>query len=589
MLGLLVWNLFFAGNVSVNVKAPDQIAAGADFVVEITINKGNINSFSRIQHDLPIGLTATEGTSSNAMFSFKDQKVKFMWLQGGMPKEESFVVTYKVHVDQTVQGSIDIAGQFIYLENNERVIIEIPAKRIMITGGAVSDNANNNVNYDTSSSNNTTNQQNTDSSKASTNTNLANYDTSPNSDENVTNKQSSDSNKTNDNLANNNLNSDNSSNKNADLANQQDASSNKTNTNNVAKNNTNTTNTNTTNTTNNNTNTANTTATNNSKQVKAKKEIAITCIRNRKYNIESNEIIVSLTVRKGDKNKFAKIQETIPEGYNAVGIENQSAIFTFSEDIVKFMWMNLPIEPEFTISYKLTPIDGFNSTKLPLKGSFSYVENEKTFEFDIIEKNPKSVTIPLSITAQNNIKKANKNKALANKNADKNNLDETTNSNNTIDNNNLTAENSSKSNKKQNKKNSKSNKVNKNNNIQDNSNITADNSNNINQSNISNITSVPNPKPGIMYRVQIAAGHSKINTNSYFSKYKLEDKVLVENHEGWRKYTVGTFNEYKQARDHRVKIWETTPATDAFVAAYNNGARITVQEALMVANQKWYK
>jgi len=562
MLGLLAWNLFFAGDVSVNVKTPDQIPAGGDFIVEITINKGSISSFSRIQHDLPIGLTATEGTSSNAMFSFKDQKVKFMWLQGGMPKEESFVITYKVHVDQTVQGSIDIAGQFIYLDNNERVIIEIPAKRIMITGGAVSDNANNNDNYDTSSSNNTTNQQNTDSNKVSTNTDLANYDTSSNSNENSATKQSYDSNETNTNIANNNLNSDNASNKNSDLVNQQDAIPiNTDSNNNVAKNTTNTEKTNTSNT-------------NNSKQANAKKEITITCIRNRKYNIDNNEVIISLTVRKGDKNKFAKIQETIPEGYNAVGIENQSAIFTFSENIVKFMWMNLPIEPEFTISYKLTPVDGFNSTKLPLKGSFSYVENEKTFEFDIVEKNPKSVTIPLSITAQNNIKKANKN-----------NLDET--NNNATNNNNLTADNSNKTNKKQ--KNSKSNKINKNNNINDNYNITADNSNNTNKNNISNITSVPNPKPGIMYRVQIAAGHSKINTTNYFSKYKLEDKVLVENHEGWRKYTVGTFNEYKQARDHRVKIWETTPATDAFVAAYNNGTRITVQEALMVANQKWYK
>ena len=55
------------------------------------------------------------------------------------------------------------------------------------------------------------------------------------------------------------------------------------------------------------------------------------------------------------------------------------------------------------------------------------------------------------------------------------------------------------------------------------------------------------------------------------------------------KYTTGDFLAYKQARDGREEIKSNYTFPGPFVVAYNNGERITVQEALMISNQKWVK
>jgi len=93
---------------------------------------------------------------------------------------------------------------------------------------------------------------------------------------------------------------------------------------------------------------------------------------------------------------------------------------------------------------------------------------------------------------------------------------------------------------------------------------------------------------GINYKVQIGAYRRNLNI-SYFKKVRVSEEISLEINNGLNKYIIGSHSAYKEARDHRVRIWQNTPIHDAFVSAYNNGTRITVQEALMIANQKWYQ
>ncbi|HRD37571.1 MAG TPA: hypothetical protein PLC65_02975, partial [Bacteroidia bacterium] len=93
----------------------------------------------------------------------------------------------------------------------------------------------------------------------------------------------------------------------------------------------------------------------------------------------------------------------------------------------------------------------------------------------------------------------------------------------------------------------------------------------------------------ISYCVQIGAyTNMNVTSSKLAAMYKISESIRSEMAGGFTKFMIGKHGEYKQARDHR----ETTRGkgvNGAFVAAYNGPTRITVQEALMISNQKWYK
>jgi hypothetical protein len=97
-------------------------------------------------------------------------------------------------------------------------------------------------------------------------------------------------------------------------------------------------------------------------------------------------------------------------------------------------------------------------------------------------------------------------------------------------------------------------------------------------------------KGNLVYRVQIGAfKNDKVTVNRLTKKFHLSEDISTHMHEGYFKFMTEDHAEYKQARDHRERLKSENKIKSAFVVAYNNGVRITVQEALMISKQKWFK
>ena len=93
---------------------------------------------------------------------------------------------------------------------------------------------------------------------------------------------------------------------------------------------------------------------------------------------------------------------------------------------------------------------------------------------------------------------------------------------------------------------------------------------------------------GITFKVQVLANHRKVSDAEWQSKFGLTESKQVTNHEGWMKWTVGNFANYGEARNKREELTSSCPQLPGpFVTAYQDGNRISVQEALMITQQKW--
>ncbi len=128
---MMAMTLSAVAQVSVRTKIPSSVAPGQEFTVEMNISKGDVSGFAKLQHDLPTGFNAIAGETANSTFSFKDRKVKFLWMS--LPATTDITVSYKVKLDAGVTGNQILEGNFSYIRNNETEKFTLPKDIIIVS------------------------------------------------------------------------------------------------------------------------------------------------------------------------------------------------------------------------------------------------------------------------------------------------------------------------------------------------------------------------------------------------------------------------------------------------------------------------
>jgi hypothetical protein len=293
----------------------------------------------------------------------------------------------------------------------------------------------------------------------------------------------------------------------------------------------------------------------------------ISCIRQTPYKTTTgNEFIVKLLVYKKEMNKFAKIEEQIPAGFEAKSMEAKDGIFTFKDGLVKFVWMNLPTEAGFVVSYRLVPLSNKSAANVSIKGQLSYIDEGRNIVVDIIQKD-----VDLANVNEQNVEQflssiGSAKTTTAFTETTSGSKPETT----PITEVTITGRDETKKTEEQVKPVTESKPVPK--------------EPERRYSDIPPTLSLP-VEAGIYYRVQLAATHRIVDPVSNYKKYNLDKPVLLEFHNGWYKYSIGSFTKYSDANSYKEMMVTKKRISGAFVVAYQNGQRIDVRDAWRIGGR----
>ncbi|MCB9170680.1 MAG: hypothetical protein H6597_08080 [Flavobacteriales bacterium] len=469
LFGILLIDLFLLVNVKITQDAPATMMPGTEVKVTVTVEKGDLTGFAKLQLDLPEGFSVTAIETKGASFTFADQKAKFIWM--ALPSSPSFKVSYDLIAAPDAAGALPITGRFSYIEENERRTYDLPATTVTVMGDATvaQEIATPEGTEDMDASNDIVSAAGAAPVQVTPAEEVALP--TPISDNSSTNLTS---------------------------------------------------------------------------QAPPEQSTGGVTVSRKVTPVTESEMLVEVTIDKGAVRGFGKLQEELPLGFTALEKNSAQAIFTANDRIAKFVWLNLPESPEIKVIYKLRAPASAEG-EFELRGEFGYLVNDETqrVNLDITKFFAGSKVLEMLAQQQATMdpQKATDDSGL---HKDLNEDHGTTGD--------AAGERTTEPPAKQDAVSRR----------------------------------VPAPEQGITYKVQITAAHREVGKAYFMERHHFNGDFDIEHHEGWIKYTTGRYPEYREARDERVSLVAAGHHFPGpFVTAYNNGSRITVQEALMISHQQW--
>lgn len=296
-----------------------------------------------------------------------------------------------------------------------------------------------------------------------------------------------------------------------------------------------------------------------------------------------NQWRVEIHVDKQNLEGFAKIEENIPDGYTVIDLKSSGAIFNIDNNEVKYIWYDFPEADRVTVSYKMLPVVAMEAKKPEIEGTFNFLRKEETIAvpIGIEEVVPEEIAEmpgeappqepPVAVVAEEITEL--KEEVEAEPVSKPEEVDEPEPEGVAYTEPETVSEPEPEPVSEPEPEPMPEPK-------QETATAKAYTD--------GNIVDVPMPETGIFYRVQIAAGKNNLSKAVFAKLYNFDEGFHLEPGGTWIKYTTGFHQVYKSARNDRERITaKYIKFQGPFVAAYNNGERITVQEALMVTKQKW--
>jgi hypothetical protein len=304
-----------------------------------------------------------------------------------------------------------------------------------------------------------------------------------------------------------------------------------------------------------------------------KSQFDLQCLRtfNKANTTPGKTFIVELSVKKNGVTGLGKIIDNLPQGFIATEIKSNGAIFSTTGNQVKFLWMTLPSQENFIVSYKVKVDENIIGNKI-IDGKISYLKGNDTKS--ILINGTTIKIIPESDTLKTTIAQTGVTEQI--ETAQQTELIKQNEPTEMVKQTELIKQNESTEMVKQTElieQNEPTEMVKQ--------------TELIKQNEPTEIAQQVKKDNSVNYRVQICALKKQVNVNYFVSNHQIKEPIYANMHQGWHKYTVGKFSIYKGARNYREIIKNQHKIKGPFVTAYNNGTRITVQEALMISKDQW--